>query len=114
MNTGKKYVEKTTRHSTSISPMDGYLSARSRQTEHCTKRPQREDLLGFYLRMQDAKKRGSSIDKQNDIFTLPCPDSLRRDIEALQHFIKMHEPPGDVVREEIVIVTEETEFIKEK
>ncbi|PKU40972.1 hypothetical protein llap_8725 [Limosa lapponica baueri] len=84
------------------------------QKKNPAKRPKREDLLSFYLRMQDAKKSRSCGNKQNEIFTLPCPDSLRRDIEVLQRFIKMHEPPGDVVHEEVVIVTEETKAPKKK
>ncbi|KAM7123893.1 LOW QUALITY PROTEIN: 1-aminocyclopropane-1-carboxylate synthase-like protein 1 [Ciconia maguari] len=108
---GEKYVEKITRHITTISQTEDE-SARSWWKKHLTKRPKREDLLTFYLRMQDAKKSRSSVNQQNDIFTLPCPDPLRRDIEVLQRFIKMHEPAGDVVHEEVVIVTEETEVIK--
>lgn len=114
MNKGEKYVEKTIRRRTTISPMEENEAAVSWQKKHPTKRPKREDLLTFYLRMQDAKKSCPSGNKQNDIFTLPCSDSLRRDIEVLQRFIKMHEPSGDVVHEEVVIATEETEVTQKK
>ncbi|XP_076187648.1 uncharacterized protein LOC143157076 [Aptenodytes patagonicus] len=113
MNIGGKYVEKTTRHITTISQAEDE-SARSWRKKHLTERPKREDLLTFYLRMQDAKNPRSSLNKQNDIFTLPCPDSLRRDIEVLQRFIKMHESPRDVVHEEVVIDTGETEVIEKE
>ncbi|XP_027749009.1 uncharacterized protein LOC114062127 isoform X2 [Empidonax traillii] len=99
MNTGEKHVIKTTWRKTTISEIEDGL-ARSRGNRHPIRRPNKEDLLEFYLRRQD------------DIFTLPCPSSLRRDIEVLQCFMKMHEPPGDVIREEVVIETEVTEIEK--
>jgi len=46
--------------------------------DHLIRRQKREDLLSFYLRMQDEKKPRSSKNKEDEIFTLPCPDSLRR------------------------------------
>lgn len=88
-------------------------SKRCSRTEQITHKRRNEDLLTFYLRHQDALRSPCAC-HQSNIFTLPCSDAMRRDIQVLQKFIRKYEPRGAVVtKEEVVIVSRDTEVCKQ-
>ncbi|XP_065587633.1 uncharacterized protein LOC136045554 isoform X2 [Cyrtonyx montezumae] len=88
-------------------------SKRCSRTEQITYKRRNEDLLTFYLRHQDAQRSPCAC-HQSNLFTVPCSDSMRRDIQVLQKFIRMHEPPGAIViSEEVVIVSGDTDVCKQ-
>ncbi|XP_021244838.1 uncharacterized protein LOC110395075 isoform X2 [Numida meleagris] len=90
-----------------------FESKRCSRTEQITHKRRNEDLLTFYLRHQDAQRSPCAC-HQSNIFTLPCSDSVRRDIQVLQKFIRKYEPHGAVVtKEEVVIVSEDTDVCKQ-
>ncbi|XP_042672612.1 uncharacterized protein LOC122159269 isoform X1 [Centrocercus urophasianus] len=90
-----------------------FESKRCNRTEQITHKRRNEDLLTFYLRHQDALRSPCAC-HQSNIFTLPCSDDIRRDIQVLQKFIRKYEPHGAVVtKEEVVIVSEDTDVCKQ-
>ncbi|XP_010710877.1 uncharacterized protein LOC104911416 [Meleagris gallopavo] len=90
-----------------------FESKRCNRTEQITHKRRNEDLLTFYLRHQDAISSPCAC-HQSNIFTLPCSDAMRRDIQVLQKFIRKYEPHGAVVtKEEVVIVSEDTDVCRQ-
>ncbi|XP_032299006.1 uncharacterized protein LOC107309044 isoform X2 [Coturnix japonica] len=88
-------------------------SKRCSQTEMIIHKRRSEDLLTFYLRHQDALSSPCAC-HQSNVFTLPCSDAMRRDIQVLQKFIKKYEPRGAVVtKEEVVIISADNDVCKQ-
>ncbi|XP_068790918.1 uncharacterized protein [Struthio camelus] len=84
-----------------------YQSEKTYQKEQLIKRAEREPLLTYYLRLLDAKKSSPSESHQSNSVIPRCTDCLRKDIQVLQDFIRMHESPRAVVaQEEVFIVSE--------
>lgn len=77
-------------------------------TEEAPRKRNNEDLLTYYLRLQYAKKRCLRANQNTDYFPLLRSDSIIRDMEVLQEFIKKYEPRGArFIKEEVVIISED-------
>ncbi|XP_064362134.1 uncharacterized protein LOC112982371 [Dromaius novaehollandiae] len=114
MKEGERYSDRRSQHRTKSSMKERYLqSKRTLQEEQLIKRAEREPLLTRYLHLLEAQKSSPSKSHKSNALIPRCTNCLRKDIQVLQDFIRVHESSQDVVaREEVVIVSEDTEVCK--